>query len=547
MKLSDEHFEQLTAYLDGELNEHERREVDALLARDPHAAALLESLRQVSASVAALPRELAPTGLSAAVQERMARKSLLDGDSQPHHDLPRLVIWTNRLAIAACLGLVCTAGWLGVQGRGTRGPGGVLNQNNRPVPVKNGDHSKAGDNETLVLNTPGSSLQPASPIGVMGGRTEEVAATPSIDGTMVAYRDAGEFEQQLNKSGVSNFDIQQADLSSFSNRLVIETDDPDLHDAIVRVVADCAEKKKIPDVNTKRLPEPVQAQQCFYVVSRAKRQQTPGQDGEETWIGVNAPIQAAHELMDCVNKVGSQKKAPMQVEMNGCKPVTPNQATQILVDNTVRNLRLQSNKEDETEIGPVMSAPPPAVGMLADASTGRSSKDDVLRDDDAARAKREAASPPGKSQGKESKSYKQSEADEPKEGESKAAAAPTEAKSESESPTDTDDESTMKKDFQGGRHVKDAPSRGGLAKDVRARDEKLGTPPPASKETVNPVTAATPPADGCVTLSICVRNPNVQRQRVVSPSASQASDTIRPSGATSMPQTSKPAAGDQRE
>jgi len=533
MKLSDDNFEQLTAYLDGELNEQERREVDALIARDPRAAALLESLRQVSNAVAALPREAAPTQLSAAVQERMARRALLNDASNVHAALPRLVIWTNRLAVAACLALVCTAGWLGMRSNVVHAPADAVNVNDRGVAGKTDSPANESTRESLAFDANAGPTHPSAPTVYNGGQPQLPAAPADLH-TMVAYRDAGELEKRLNDSGVTNFDIQQADLSSISNQVVIETDDPEMHDSIVRVVSDFARKNRIPDANSGKLPEPVQAKQSFYVVSQAQQKRSAASRSNETWIGVNAPMNVTHELMDCVNRVRSQKKAPLQVEVNGCLMETPNQATQILAANVARNQRQWDSRSNTPAPVATESEPPPPVAAPSGGSSGPTLHDSPAADESNG-AEKEATKSSARSSPKASKSPGRTNAAAMKKAESKSH-DPT----ESEPRADSDDEAATR-DVKSGFVGKNQAKRAGNAKDVETGDDKP-LPPPASKSAPTLAAAlAAPPSDGCVTLSICVRAP-------CSPTtATQASDTIRPSGATSMPQTSMPAAGADRE
>ncbi|MBN2559545.1 MAG: hypothetical protein JXQ75_01255 [Phycisphaerae bacterium] len=105
-------YEQLTAYLDDELSEAERAEVERLLAEDEGARVLLEELRQTSDLVRSLPRGHAPTNLPESVLVRLERQALL-GDaprcSSAGRTRSRLL---GGLAIAASVVIVITAGWL---------------------------------------------------------------------------------------------------------------------------------------------------------------------------------------------------------------------------------------------------------------------------------------------------------------------------------------------------------------------------------------------------------------------------------------------------
>ncbi len=67
-----EQLEQLSAYLDGELGEAERRDIEALVGRDPEARNLLEGLRQTSELLGSLPRGTAPPDLAACARQAVA-------------------------------------------------------------------------------------------------------------------------------------------------------------------------------------------------------------------------------------------------------------------------------------------------------------------------------------------------------------------------------------------------------------------------------------------------------------------------------------------
>jgi len=64
--------EKLSAYLDRELDERERRELDALLAADPALQAELEELRQTVEMVRSLPKVSAPAGFARRVERAIA-------------------------------------------------------------------------------------------------------------------------------------------------------------------------------------------------------------------------------------------------------------------------------------------------------------------------------------------------------------------------------------------------------------------------------------------------------------------------------------------
>ena len=69
--------EKLSAYLDRELDERERRELDALLAADPALRAELEELRQTVEMVRSLPKVSAPAGFARRVERAIVASQRL--------------------------------------------------------------------------------------------------------------------------------------------------------------------------------------------------------------------------------------------------------------------------------------------------------------------------------------------------------------------------------------------------------------------------------------------------------------------------------------
>ena len=81
--MNDEHLEQLSAYLDGELSDAEAAAVEKLLASDEEAARALENLRAVSTRVRNAPRATAPAVFAAGVMDAIEKIEgpHADGDS----------------------------------------------------------------------------------------------------------------------------------------------------------------------------------------------------------------------------------------------------------------------------------------------------------------------------------------------------------------------------------------------------------------------------------------------------------------------------------
>jgi anti-sigma factor RsiW len=101
-------YEDLSAYLDGELPDAQRAQVERLLASDPDARAILEDLRRVSTLTGSLPRRNAPADTDQRVLARLEREALLAGES-PRLPVPPLRTWRG-LALAASLAIFVIAG-----------------------------------------------------------------------------------------------------------------------------------------------------------------------------------------------------------------------------------------------------------------------------------------------------------------------------------------------------------------------------------------------------------------------------------------------------
>ena len=93
----------LSAYLDGELGQPTRREVDAALAQSPQLRAELDALRRTAALVRALPRQDAPPGFADRVLAAI-RAEAEEPAAAPHPAPGRFRRWLPAaIAAAACL------------------------------------------------------------------------------------------------------------------------------------------------------------------------------------------------------------------------------------------------------------------------------------------------------------------------------------------------------------------------------------------------------------------------------------------------------------
>ena len=103
----------LSAYLDGELTDAERAEVEAFLAQDADARQLLDDLRATVAGLKALPRARASDEFADALRAHLERRALLGSESPrrtPRVSPPLPIV--RRFAAAAVIALAVTAGYV---------------------------------------------------------------------------------------------------------------------------------------------------------------------------------------------------------------------------------------------------------------------------------------------------------------------------------------------------------------------------------------------------------------------------------------------------
>lgn len=104
--------ELLSAYLDDELEGHERDAVTRFLAQDARARQLLEELRMTANLVSALPRHSAPESIVADVQSQIERQALLGDEpaAAVSHGQGRRTLFVF-LSLAAMLAIMIPMGW----------------------------------------------------------------------------------------------------------------------------------------------------------------------------------------------------------------------------------------------------------------------------------------------------------------------------------------------------------------------------------------------------------------------------------------------------
>src|SRR5690242_14793926 len=105
MESSKEQIEaQLCAYIDGELDDAQRADIERHLATNPQHKALISQLRAQSGLLRQLPRVKAPLELNEALCGQLERSALLNpADDEENHTLLSINRWPQITAVAAVL------------------------------------------------------------------------------------------------------------------------------------------------------------------------------------------------------------------------------------------------------------------------------------------------------------------------------------------------------------------------------------------------------------------------------------------------------------
>ncbi len=335
--------EQLSAYLDGELSESERAEVERLIEADPQARRLLDELGMTSRLVGGLERGVAPPGFAEAVQARLERRALL-GDSPQDFEQGRTPAgrWVRRFAVAACLALACTAAWFGWRAErrpGDREPSFVVTDSAIPASTAREqalasrdatagldlkmEGAKIGETEMRLKEAP---AQPSSPVAMQPaerrlstlGYVASDALKPresleSDDGRADQVAPEADFEKRLALGVLTNSEIRSASPGAFANQIEVEAADPADVSKIVSDIEQQMNLNAIPNAAAQDLPEPIAATQGFYAVQPPQTAQAQHADfftdqaglGRQVQIVMNVPtevavraVQTLHESVD---------------------------------------------------------------------------------------------------------------------------------------------------------------------------------------------------------------------------------------------------------
>lgn len=109
MSSNQENIEaRLAAYVDDELRDAEREEIERHLTANPQHRALIDELRRTRSMLVGLPRAKAPADILESLQSQLERATLL-GDPEDHavSDSYKIGFWSQFRAIAAVLLLTC--------------------------------------------------------------------------------------------------------------------------------------------------------------------------------------------------------------------------------------------------------------------------------------------------------------------------------------------------------------------------------------------------------------------------------------------------------
>lgn len=296
----DEQFEQLTAYLDGELTETERAEVETLLERDPAARRLLNELRQTAALVAGLPRASAPADFSQSVVARLERDALLSDATVSGRG------WTlgNWSALAASIVLVAAAGWyalphvnqlrpesMATNGERTMHDGAaspaeehvaIFSDSDRASEgIRRGSVRKATEvrrhDDVAASRQPNPALHDAAASPAVE-KKREVSMLPAPDSqaperlaigslhieNCVAVSEAAEVDQSLNEGRLTPDALVNATEDAFTNRILVEVPNDSAVPLLGQVVEENLAGNSVANLEREPKDKPIDRGRAFY-------------------------------------------------------------------------------------------------------------------------------------------------------------------------------------------------------------------------------------------------------------------------------------------
>ncbi len=312
-----EQFEQLTAYLDGELSPAERAEVEAWIARDEDARRLLGELRRTSEAVRGLPRAGAPRDFAEALMTRLEREALVGKLSGAEQPAATPYAWYKPLALAASLILAVTLGWfawphvasrfqegratmtladaesarekLGQDLRGRDGapPPAAAARRGRRAPAE-----PTFDSNEAVTRAPAVEAdQPLRRRLETAGREdarERLALTGPAERGFAEVRpvpaaapDVASIDEKLQFRQISNAALQSAPQNLYGNRITVEVDDPQAVPELVAHLEGELRSKRVPSLHAAPAEQMIDPQSKFYNV----RVTPPTGEAGDGWSG----------------------------------------------------------------------------------------------------------------------------------------------------------------------------------------------------------------------------------------------------------------------
>lgn len=226
----------LTAYIDGQLPEKERGEIEAYLASNPSHARLITELQRQRAQLRTLPRETAPAEIMDHLQAHLERHALLsDGDTSA--SAMKINRWPQFGAVAAMLVLAVGLGILVYQVLPSGGmkpeqmvlaPPSV--QQLSTVPALSGTESSKPDEDAVATNAMGKDafapVEESAPSMAAARRQDRLMAKALAHEPIVGHEPAAEVMAPVSADSVPTT-LPAGPLSNAS-ALVVSSDDPAL-------------------------------------------------------------------------------------------------------------------------------------------------------------------------------------------------------------------------------------------------------------------------------------------------------------------------------
>lgn len=315
-------YEQLTAYLDGELTPPERAEVERLLSQDAEARAVLEELRQVSDIVSSIPRAQAPDYFTKLVTVTLERDELIGIPETSDGLTIRAQKWSKPFAIAASLLMVVTVGWIAwptLKSKiGQSGAVAPVSVANAPTAVEKeglAEDRLAAATDSMEFKSPSPGARGLSPVSpqptaadeppgaASGLNSHSIGTTTAGSRELPGWGYAGDDRQDSTKrddaapatpdssgyasvdmmlafSSVSNRTLQETPPAAFGNSVSVETSDPEVTAELASVIESNMSQNFVKNLAESPARTEVTLGQPFYFNQQAPRPTVTAKDAE---------------------------------------------------------------------------------------------------------------------------------------------------------------------------------------------------------------------------------------------------------------------------